>query len=162
VLAVGEDLVLQRQERAAGIDEIDARQAVVARDLLRPQVLLHGDGIIGAALDGGVIGDDHAVAPADLADAGDDAGRRNIAAVHVVRRQRGELQERAAGIEQCRDTVAHQKLAALGVTRPRLISAAARHLGELVVQVVDRAAHDVGVAREIRRRAVDVRQKNGH
>ncbi len=31
VLAVGEDLVLQRQEGAAGVDEVDAGQAVLAR-----------------------------------------------------------------------------------------------------------------------------------
>jgi hypothetical protein len=29
VLAVGEDLVLQRQERAAGVDQVDARQPVL-------------------------------------------------------------------------------------------------------------------------------------
>ena len=162
VIAVREDLILQRQERAAGIDQIDARQAIVARDLLRPQVLLHRDGIIGATLDCGVVGDDHAIAPAHLADAGDDAGRCDVAAIHVVRRQRRQLQERAAGIEQRRDAVTHQELAALGMTRPRLVRAAARRLGELVAQVLDRAPHDVGVAREVRRLAVDVRKENGH
>ena len=40
VLAVREDLVLQRQEGAAGVDEVDAGQAVLERDLLRAQVLL--------------------------------------------------------------------------------------------------------------------------
>ena len=76
VLAVGEHLVLQRQERAAGVDEVDAGQPVLQRDLLRAQVLLHRDRVVGAALDGGVVGDDHALAPADPADAGDDAGAR--------------------------------------------------------------------------------------
>src|SRR6478735_9761693 len=38
VLLVGEDLVLHREERAAGIDEVDARDAVLGRDLLGPQV----------------------------------------------------------------------------------------------------------------------------
>ena len=159
VLAIGEDLVLQRQERAAGIDQIDARQMVVARDLLRPQMLLHGDGIIGAALDGGVVGDDHAVAPAHLADAGDDAGRRDVAVIHAVRRERRELQEWTAGIEQRGDAVAHQELAALGVARPRFVGAAARRLGELVVQILDRAAHGVGIAREVGRLGVDGRRE---
>ncbi len=63
VLAVGEDLVLQRQERAAGVDEVDARQPVLQRDLLRAQVLLDRHRVVGAALDGGVVGDDDA-APA--------------------------------------------------------------------------------------------------
>ena len=62
VLAVGEDVVLQRQERAAGVDQVDARQPVVERDLLRAQVLLDRHRVVGAALDGGVVGDDHALA----------------------------------------------------------------------------------------------------
>ena len=43
VIAVGKDLGLQRQERAAGVDEVDARQAVLERDLLRAHVLLDRD-----------------------------------------------------------------------------------------------------------------------
>ena len=71
MIAVGKDLVLQRQEGAAGIDQIDAGQAVLARDLLRAQMLLHRHRIVGAALDGRVVGDDHALAAGDAADAGD-------------------------------------------------------------------------------------------
>ena len=41
MLAVGEHLGLMRQVGAAGIDEIDARQRVLRRDLLRAQMLLH-------------------------------------------------------------------------------------------------------------------------
>ena len=74
VLLVGEHVVLHRQERAAGVDEVDARQLVGAGDLLRAQVLLDRDRVVGAALDGGVVGHDHAVAALDPADAGDDAG----------------------------------------------------------------------------------------
>ena len=101
MLAIGKDLVLQRQEGAAGIDQIDARQMVVARDLLRAQVLLHRDRIIGAALDGGVVGDDDAVAPAHAADAGDDAGAR--------RRRRRTCRARRAATAPgtgCRDRAA--------------------------------------------------------
>ena len=43
VIAVGKDLRLQRQKRAARVDEVDAGQAVLERDLLRAQVLLDGD-----------------------------------------------------------------------------------------------------------------------
>ena len=39
VLAVGEHVVLPRQERAARVDQVDARQAVLERDVLRAQVL---------------------------------------------------------------------------------------------------------------------------
>jgi hypothetical protein len=61
VVAVGEDLVLLRQEGAAGVDQVDAGQAVLLRDLLRAQVLLHRHRVVGAALHGGVVGDDHAL-----------------------------------------------------------------------------------------------------
>ena len=43
VIAIGEDLGLQRQERAAGVHQIHARQPVLQRDLLRAHVLLHRD-----------------------------------------------------------------------------------------------------------------------
>ena len=76
VLAVGEDLRLQRQEGAARVDEVDAGQAVLERDLLRAQVLLHRQREVRAALHRGVVGDDHRLAPVDRADAGDDAGGR--------------------------------------------------------------------------------------
>ena len=66
VLAIGEDLGLQRQERAARVDQVDARQAVLERDLLRAQVLLHRERVVGAALHGGVVGDDTAWRPAML------------------------------------------------------------------------------------------------
>ena len=56
VVAVGEHLVLHRQERAAGVDEVDARQPVLERDLLRAQVLLDRDRVVGAALDRRVVG----------------------------------------------------------------------------------------------------------
>ena len=62
MVAVREDVGLPRQVGAAGIDEVDAGQVVFARNLLCTQVFLHGDRVVGAALDGGVVGDDHALA----------------------------------------------------------------------------------------------------
>ena len=61
MLAIGKHFVLARQERAARIDEIDARQRVLERDLLRAQMLLDGDRVVGAALDGRIVGDDDAL-----------------------------------------------------------------------------------------------------
>ncbi len=69
VIAVREDLGLERQERAARVDEVDARQPVLERDLLGPQVLLDRHRVVGAALDRGVVGDDHAGRPLDATDA---------------------------------------------------------------------------------------------
>ncbi len=82
------------------IDQIDAGQPVLARDLLRAQMLLHRDRIIGAAFDRRVVGDDHAFAALDAADAGDDAGAVDVAVIHAEGGERRQLQERRAGIEQ--------------------------------------------------------------
>ena len=50
VVAVGKHVGLIRQVGAARVDEVDARQAVLRGDLLRAQVLLDGDRVVGAAL----------------------------------------------------------------------------------------------------------------
>ena len=73
MLAIRKDLRLKRQERAAGIDEVDARQAVVERDLLRPHMFLDGDRVVRATLDGRIVRDDEHLAAGDAPDAGDDA-----------------------------------------------------------------------------------------
>ena len=83
VLLVREHLVLHRQERAAGVDEVEARQPVRARDLLGAQVLLDGDRVVGAALHRRVVGHHDAVAALDPADAGDDAGAGHRVVVHA-------------------------------------------------------------------------------
>ena len=126
MLAVREDLVLHRQERAAGIDQVDAGQAVLPRDLLRAQMLLHRDREIRAALHRGVVGDDDAFAAGDAADAGDDAGRRHLVVVHAVGGKLRQFQERRAGIDQSGDPIARQQLAACEVPLARRLAAALR------------------------------------
>ena len=68
MVAIWEDVGLQRQECAARIDEIDTRQVILLCDLLRAQMLLDRHRIVGAAFDGGVVRDDDAVASADGSD----------------------------------------------------------------------------------------------
>ena len=102
MVAVREDLGLQRQECAARVDEVHAGQLVLGCDLLRAQVLLDRERVVGAALDGGVVGDDHALLAVHDADAGHDARPRRIAVVHAVSGERRELEpgrcpDRAAG-----------------------------------------------------------------
>ena len=76
VLAVREHLVLHGQECAAGVDEVDARQAVAQRDLLRPQVLLDRHRVVRAALDRCVVRHHDALASGDPTDPGDDPRAR--------------------------------------------------------------------------------------
>ena len=121
MVAVGKHLGLVRQVGAAGIDEIDAGQPVLERDLLGAQMLLHRHREVGAALDGGVVGDDHAFAALDAADAGDQAGAVDRILVHAVGGERRQLEERRAGIDEPQHALARQQLAARGVAlaRPR-------------------------------------------
>ena len=83
-----------------GVDQVDARQAVLQRDFLRAQVLLHGERIVGAALHRGVVGDDDDVAARDAADAGHEARGGRLVVVHAIRRERGKLEERGTGIDR--------------------------------------------------------------
>ena len=65
VVPVREHLRLQRQKRPARVDQVDARQPVLLGHLLRPQMLLHRQREIRAALHRRVVRDDHALAPLD-------------------------------------------------------------------------------------------------
>ena len=93
VVAIREDLGLQRQERAARVDEVDAGQAILEGDLLRAHVLLDGHREVGPALHRRVVGDEHRLAPVHAADACHDARGGRRAAVKLVRGERRELEE---------------------------------------------------------------------
>ena len=120
-----------RQVRAAGVDQVDAGQAVLARDLLRAQVLLHRHRIVRAALDRRVVADDHAFASGDAADAGDDARARRWCRRTCRTRRAAKLEERRARIEQRAHALARQQLAARGVPFARGVAAALLDLGHL-------------------------------
>ena len=137
VLAVGEDLVLPRQERAAGVHQVDAGQPVLARDLLRPQMLLDRDRVVRAAFDGGVVGDDHALAPGHPADAGDHARAGTLVVVHAVGGQRRDFEQRAAGVQQPVDALPRQQLAAADMALAGLCGPAERGGGHLLPQLRD-------------------------
>ena len=93
VIAVWKHLVLLRQKRTAGVDEVDARQPVLESDLLSTKMLLDGDRMVRPALDRGVVCYDHALLPRNAADTGDDACAGHLAAIHAVSRHRRELEK---------------------------------------------------------------------
>ena len=124
VLPVRKDLGLHRQERAARVHEVDARQAVFERDLLRAEVLLHGEWVVRATFDGRVVGDDEHLAARDAADAGDEAGARRLAVVHAPGGERRQLEERRAGVEKAVDPLPHRQLALAPVTLQVALAAA--------------------------------------
>ena len=135
VLAVGEHLVLARQEGAAGVDEIDAWQPVLRRDLLCAKVFLDGDRVVGAALDRRIVGHDHAFAARYPADACDHPRAGALVVVHAVGGQRRQFQERAARVEQAVDPVARQQLAPADVTLPGAFRTAECGGGQLLAQL---------------------------
>ena len=151
MLAVGKHFGLVRQVGAAGIDQIDARQPVLARDLLRAQMLLHRHRIIGAALDGGIVADDHAFAAGDPADAGDDAGAVDGVVVHAVGGERRQFEKRRARIDQRHHPLARQQLAARQMALAGVRRAAFGRLGALRLELRDQRAHGGLVGAELRR-----------
>jgi hypothetical protein len=162
VLAVGEDVVLLGEEAAAGIHQVEARQPVLRRDLLRAQVLLHGHRVVGAAFDGRVIRDDHALTARNAADAADHRGGMHVAAVHAPGGKLADLKERRSGIEQPAHPVARQQLAAREMLLARLLVAAHRDLVGLLLEIGDEPAHAIGVGAEISRAEIELRADGRH
>jgi hypothetical protein len=124
VLPIREHLVLQGQEGAAGIHQVEAGQTVLLGDGLGPGLLLDRQRVVGAALHRGIVDEHHALATADPADAGDQAGAGYVVVVDLVGGQLGKLEERRAGIEQRVEALPRQQLAPGQVPLPRLGAAA--------------------------------------
>ncbi len=161
VVAVGEDLGLEREEGAAGVDEVDAREAVLAGDLLRAQVLLHGERVVRAALDRGVVRDDRDLASFDDADAGDDARRGRLVVVELVGGERIQLEEGGAGVDEAVDPLAGGELAAGAVALDRLLAAALRDARGALAELGDELLHPRAPTRE-RVVARDLRRERRH
>jgi len=162
VFAIGEDLGLQRQKGPARIDQVDARQPVLERDLLRADVLLHRRRIVGAALHRRVVGDDEHFAPRDAADARDDPGRRRAVVVHVERGGRRELEKRRAGVDELVDPLAYRQLALIAMALQVFRAAAVTDDGQPIAELGDELLHPVVVGLEASVGGVDVRLDRVH
>ena len=88
MVAIRKDLVLQRQERTAGVDEVETRETVLLGDLLCAQMLLDREREVGAAFHSRVVGDDHALTAFDDSDPGHDSGRGCGGVVELPRSER--------------------------------------------------------------------------
>ena len=148
VLAIGKHLRLHRQERATRVDQIHAGQTILDCDLLRSQMLLHRDRVVGAALDRRVVGDDQHLATRHPADAGYHAGRGRFVVVHLERRQRRKLEKRRSLVEQQVDPFADRQLALLAMTLEIPRPAALPRGGHAVAQLIDQQLHPLAVGDE--------------
>ena len=162
VLAVGKDVVLPRQERAARIDEVDAGQTILERHFLRAQVLAHGDGVVRAALHGRVVADDDAFETRHTADASHDSPAGNPVVVQVVSRELADLEEGRARIEQPVDAIAHQQLVAALVLGTCRRGAACADLRGKFTQFGGQATIDGLVGRELGAMPVDTGLQHAH
>ncbi len=162
VLAVRKHLVLVRQIGAAGIDQVDAGQPVLAGDLLGAQMLLDRDRVVGAALDRGVVGDHQALLATDPADAGDQARGRHLVAIHAEGRELGQLEKGRAGVEQRPHPVARQQFAAAKVALARGRAAALPDQRDRGAEILDQGAHRRGIGAERLGARVDLGPEQVH
>ena len=107
VILVGEDVLLQRQEHAGRVDEVERRDAVLHRNGLRAENLLRRHREKRPGFHRRVIGDDHAEASGDSAKAGDGAGGGRSAPlfVHLEGGEEGQFEELGPGIEKKRNAL---------------------------------------------------------
>ena len=134
VILVGEDILLQRQEDAGGVDKVKRRDAVLHGDVLRAQHLLRGHGKECAGLHCGVVGDDHAQTSADPTQSADDASSGSSAplVIHAKPRIRTQLEKFGVRVEQQRQPLSRSQ-PLLGVLRLNGLGAATLADGGLLL-----------------------------
>src|SRR5688572_6857320 len=115
MIAVRENLRLQREEGASRIDKINTRQVVLKGNLLGAKVLLHRYREIRPALNRGIIRDDNGAVAFNGGHSRNDSCTRRLIPVHAACGQSAEFQKRGGGVEQLRDAVTNKHLAAIRV-----------------------------------------------
>src|ERR1700730_5470838 len=70
IVGVREDVFLQGEKNAGGVDEINCGDAIFDGDILRANYFFRGHGEEGASFYGGVVNDEHESAAADTRQAG--------------------------------------------------------------------------------------------
>ena len=162
ILLVRKHLRLHGQIGAAGIHQIDARQAVLRGDFLGPQMLLHGDGVIGAALDRGIVGDDDAWLAGHPADAGDEAPGRQPVLIQLIARQRRDFQEGRTGVQQPFHPLPGQQLAARRMPGLGPLAAAGGDAGGQRPQLGGQGPVMLGVGAKRRRAGIQLALQQRH
>ena len=107
VVGVGKNIFLQRQEHARGIHQIDGRNTVFDRDVLRANYLLRGHREKRTGFYGGIVHDQHDETSMDSGQSGDHASGRGGSPlfIHAVGSKGSEF-KKCSGINQQIDAFA--------------------------------------------------------
>ena len=124
MLAVRKHFRLVRQIGPAGVDKVDAGQAVFGGDFLRAQMLLDRHRIVGAALDRRIVRHDHRFTAVYEPDPCNETRAMHVALVHAVGGERADFQKRRTRVDETGDALASQELATRHMTLTRLGRAA--------------------------------------
>ena len=162
MLAIWEDFGLKRQVRTAGVHQVQTGQAVVDRHLLRAKVLLDRERVVGAALHRRIVGDDEHLALRYPADAGHQPCAGRVVVVDAVRRQRRQLEERRAAIEQLLETFADQEFPLVPMAADGALVAAFAHSLQPGAEVGDQPLHVGAIGTEFSRSGFDVSREGLH
>jgi hypothetical protein len=109
------------------------------------QMLLYGHGKISAAFDRRVIGDDHALASRDAADADDQSRRGRLSVIESMRCELADLEKGRNRIDQRADAIAGQQLSPRKMPLARGWPPSETNPIDRLVQIRDQPPHRLGV-----------------
>lgn len=125
VVTVWKDVGLVGEVGATAVDEVDAGKVVLLGDGLSAEMLLDGDGVVCAALDGAVVCDDDAGDAFDNSNTSDDTSSWDVGfRVQLMTSKRAELEESGAGIDECCNAITGKHLIPGDVLLSGLVGAA--------------------------------------
>ena len=136
MVPVGKHLRLQRQERPPAVHQIDARKLAAGGDLLRPEVFLDGERVVGPPLHGGVVRHHHHEPSRNRSHPGDEARRRSGRVVAVETGERSDFEEGRSRIGEALDPLPDEELPLFPVAGARPASPAFARGGEPLPQIL--------------------------
>ena len=157
IVCVREHVFLERQENAGRVHQVNRRDAIVDRDVLRPDHFLRRHGKKGAGFHRRVVGDDHHQSAENAAQARDGPRRGRAAPlfVHLVRGVEPEFEELAPGVDQPSDALARRQASFLVLRLDGLCPAALADPLFLVLDFGQQVHHAAGVFRKGLRLVID-------
>ncbi len=163
IVRVRENVLLQRQENARRIDEIQSGNSIVDRDILCANHFFRGHREKRAGFHGGVIRDDHHQTPADTREPRDCSGRGRSAPfpVHLESGVNAQLKKARVVIEQARDPLARREPPFFVLRFDGLRAAAFVNGDFLILDFGDKFDHAAGIFLVRGGIGVDVRRDGG-